>query len=166
MVRQYGVSPSAAPHLLELVREDDRVLLPYLFARLDRSVASGKVHNPGGLLRVWLESFESWRAELEADRTRDEEAKRLARQAASRDELMLEWFKLTEAAVQERVSALDGGTLAAMKQRGRADLLTRSPAVRTWTDAQWESQLDTYVKAEIRRELESFESWLQRTGRG
>jgi hypothetical protein len=166
ITRRYGVSPTVAPHLVDLVPEQDLELLPYLFARLDRSVASGKVHNPAGLLRVWLESFASWRGELDADRRRDEELRRAEQASLSRDELMLEWFKETEAKVQERVDGLDPETRSAMRARGRDELLAKSPAVRTWNERQWETQLDTYVKGEIRRDLESFDEWLRRTGRG
>jgi hypothetical protein len=162
MTRKYGVSPSVAPQLVDFVSDADRPLLPYMFARLDRSIATGKVHNPAGLLRVWLESFDAWRAEREGDRDREAEASRLAREAASRDELMLEWFKETEAKVRERVGALAPEARDAIREEGRAELLARSPAVRTWTEQQWEAQLDTYVKSVVRRDLDGFETWLAR----
>jgi hypothetical protein len=123
------------------------------------------VHNPAGLLRVWLESFDAWRGELQSDRERDEEAQRLERTAASRDELMVEWFKGTEGAVQERLAAMAVDAIARLGERGRAELVERSPAVRTWTEAQWSAQLDTYVKAAIRRDLDSFDAWLAKSGR-
>ncbi len=163
MTRQYGVSPSVAPQLLDLVADDDRPLLPYLFARLDRSVASGKVHNPAGLLRVWLESFDAWRPELAAERERDIEARRREQETASREELMLEWFRFTEAEVQARFDALDPDVRAEIEARGRAELMAKSSAVRTWTDQQWAAQLATYVRSELRRDLDGFDAWLAGT---
>lgn len=163
MTRQYGVSPSVAPQLLDLVAENDRELLPYLFARLDRSVASGKVHNPAGLLRVWLESFDAWRPELAAERERDIEARRREQETASRDELMLDWFRFTEAEVQKRFDALDPDVRTEIEARGRAELLGKSSAVRTWTDQQWAAQLATYVRSELRRDLDGFDTWLAKT---
>lgn len=166
LTRTYGVSPSVAPQLLEPLNEDDWTLLPYMLARLDRSVASGKVHNPAGLLRVWLESFDAWRPELEADKARDEEAKRVAREALSKDELMVEWFRETEAEAERRFAGLGAAERAALEARGREELLVKSPAVRTWSDQQWAQQLEIFAKAELRRELGGFEAWLERRRSG
>lgn len=162
--RKYGVSPTVAPAMLDLVAPADRPLLPYLFRHLDRSVASGKVHNPAGLLRVWLESFDAWRPELAAERDAEEQARRAAAESLTKDELMLEWFRETEELVQERYAALDEDTREITRLRGRRQMLAKSPSVRAWNEQQWEAQLETFVKSEIRRELGTFEEWLARRG--
>lgn len=162
LTRDYGVSPTVAPHLLDRLSDEDRELLPYLLARLDRTIAAGKVHNPAGLLRVWLDSFEAWRPELQEEKRREEEARRAEQAALSRDELMLEWFKETEAETERRYRELSVSDRATIAARGREELLAKSPSVRTWTPEQWENQLEIYTKSEIRRELDGFETWLAR----
>ena len=47
---------------------------------------------------------------------------------------------------------------------GRERMLAQSPSVRYWSEEQWDTQLDTYVRSEIRRQLESFDEWLARRG--
>jgi hypothetical protein len=160
MTREYGVSPTVAPQLLERLGADDAYLLPYLFRRLDRSIAAGKVHNPAGLLRVWIESFDAWRPELAAEHRREEEARRAAEAAMSHDELMIEWFRETDAEAERRVAELDPAVREALDTRGREELSARSAAVRSWSEQQWRAQLDTFARSEIRRELPSFDEWL------
>jgi hypothetical protein len=157
---KYGISPTAAPQLLARLGADDLALLPYLLRRLDQNIASGKVHNPAGLLRVWIESFDAWRPELSAARQRDEEALDLAREIQTKEELMLAWFKETEAHVQTRLETLDESAREAMRARGRQTLGALSPSASHWTPDQWESQLDSFVRSELRREMGPFEEWL------
>jgi hypothetical protein len=162
MTREYGVSPTVAPQLLERLGAEDAYLLPYLFRRLDRSITAGKVHNPAGLLRVWIESFDAWRPELAAEHRREEEARRAAEAARSHDELMIEWFRQTDAEAERRVAELDPAAREALDVRGREELSARSAAVRSWSEQQWRAQLDTFARSEIRRELPSFDEWLAR----
>jgi hypothetical protein len=155
----YGVSPTSAPALAQTIADADLDLIPYLFDHLDRRIAAGQVKNPAGLLRVWLESFDAWRPELEAARARAEEARRAAEQVRTKEELMLEWLQEADAEVDKRFAALPAEERDRMRAEGRARLESMSPSVKHWSADQWDHQLDTYVRSELRKECASFEAW-------
>src|SRR5207248_1713298 len=72
---KYGYSANRARVEIERFQESDVELIPLLLDRLDVEIQRGRITNPAGLLRSWLQTFDLWRPQLEAARARSDREK-------------------------------------------------------------------------------------------
>lgn len=161
LLRERGLSPSAIPFLIEKLTPTDFKLIPYLLRQLDQTTATKNVKNPAGLLRVWLEGFESWRPELKLLLERDREAEKLRRMTSEKGDLRIEWYEYAEREVERLRSELPEADLNGLKEEGRKEIEKLSPASKGWDETIWAESLEGWILRKLEARVLPWEQWLE-----
>lgn len=159
LLRNKGLSPSAIPALLQPLDQEDFKLIPYLVRQLEGSIQSKQVKNPAGLLRVWLESFDSWRPQLLVQYNRDREAEQFSRSTREKTDLTVEWFEYVEETVSRLRKEMNPREVEKLSREARKEIEKLSPASVNWNEEIWNDSIEGWIRRRLETRVKPFEVW-------